>query len=473
MSTDVSTEVLVIGGGIAGMVAANVAAQLGKSVLLIERGSEEKYPCNTRWTGGTFHVCHTDPFSGQENLLQAIDRTTGGTARKDVALALAEDSPRFIRWLRAESIRLISLGGYNTCVLAPPSRIGPGLHWEGLGGDVMLRTLEANLKKRGGHMQRGTRATALDRSGQDGIVVQTECDDKTANFRAQDVIIADGGFAGDFEMIASYITPHTKRVLRRNACTATGDGLRMALAAGAALSNGMENFYGHLLSRNAMENERLWPRPYLDALVTACIAVDGDGIRFADEGLGPNYMANAVARLKDPLGSFLVFDQAIWSGPGTSALIACNPHIPNCGGTMYKAQTITELAGMAGIPGANLQHVVDDYNQAVTAGKLQGLSPARHTDRYPALPIKVAPFYALPMCTGITHGMGGILIDGNSAVLDKKHEPIPHLYAAGTVTGGLDGGPAIGYVSGLTKSGVMGLRAAEKIAGAKLSSQRQ
>ena len=69
--------------------------------------------------------------------------------------------------------------------------------------------------------------------------------------------------------------------------------------------------------------------------------------------------------------------------------------------------------------------------------------------------------------------MGGILIDGNSAVLDKKHEPIPHLYAAGTVTGGLDGGPAIGYVSGLTKSGVMGLRAAEKIAGAKLSSQRQ
>src|ERR1700693_2516035 len=98
--SDIRKDVVVIGGGIAGMVAANAAAQLGKTVLLLERGAEEKYPCNTRWTGGTFHVCHTDPLSTPEQLLGAIDTATRGSARRDLAQALAQDAPRLIRWLR-------------------------------------------------------------------------------------------------------------------------------------------------------------------------------------------------------------------------------------------------------------------------------------------------------------------------------------------------------------------------------------
>src|SRR6202008_4790030 len=81
--------------------------------------------------------------------------------------------------------------------------------------------------------------------------------------------------------------------------TATGDGLRMAQAVGAA-TVGMDCFYGHLLSRDAMTNERLWPRPYVDALAVAGILVDGAGRRVADEGEGGVYLANAVARLEDP-----------------------------------------------------------------------------------------------------------------------------------------------------------------------------
>jgi fumarate reductase flavoprotein subunit len=62
--------------------------------------------------------------------------------------------------------------------------------------------------------------------------------------------------------------------------------------------------------------------------------------------------------------------------------------------------------------------------------------------------------------------MGGILIDGKARVLDEQRRPIVGLYAAGAATGGLEGGPsgsAVGYIGGLIKSSVMGLRAADDI----------
>jgi fumarate reductase flavoprotein subunit len=250
--------------------------------------------------------------------------------------------------------------------------------------------------------------------------------------------------------------------MQRNARTATGDGLQMAQAVGAA-TVGMNCFYGHLLSRDAMTNDRLWPRPYLDSLVVAGILVDAEGNRFANEGEGGVYAANAVARLADPLSSTLVFDQAIWEGPGTNAMIPANPLLPNAGGTLHRAATIPELAALAGLPPERLQLTVERYNEALQTGALEKLSPPRRTDRYKAWPIAKPPFYAAPLCTGITNTMGGIAVDQDGAVLDESGSPIAGLYAAGGATGGLEGGPSIGYVGGLIKA-VFGLRAAEKIA---------
>ena len=69
----------------------------------------------------------------------------GMLKRAELARALADDATRFIKWLRSEGVKMINMGSYHSCILAPPSRTGPGLDWEGRGGDVMLRTLEANL----------------------------------------------------------------------------------------------------------------------------------------------------------------------------------------------------------------------------------------------------------------------------------------------------------------------------------------
>lgn len=455
-------EVIVIGGGIAGLVAANRAAELGKRTVVLERGTEDRYLCSTRYTGGTFHISFTDVMAGEDKLAEVIDKTTRGFARKDLAGAIAKDSSRLVRWLQGEGIKFVNLGHYHTFVLAPPSRTGPGLDWEGRGGDVLLRTLEANLIKRSSKIQRGTRALALDVATPGWIKVEAEQAGAKTVFNAKAVVIADGGFPANIELVRSHITPVPEKILQRNARTATGDGLRMAMAVGAA-TVGMNCFYGHLLSRDAMNNNKLWPRPYVDALAVVGILVDAEARRFADEGEGGVYLANAVARLADPLSATLVMDHAIWQGPGASPLIPANPHLPNAGGTLHRANTLSELAALMGVPARQLQDTVELYNKALESGTLQQLSPARRTDRYQPWPIKTAPFYAAPLCTGITNTMGGLAVNQDGAVLDKNGSPIPGLYAAGGATGGLEGGPSIGYVGGLIKA-TIGLRAAENIA---------
>jgi fumarate reductase flavoprotein subunit len=82
-----------------------------------------------------------------------------------------------------------------------------------------------------------------------------------------------------------------------------------------------------------------------------------------------------------------------------------------------------------------------------------------------AWPIAAAPFYAVPVCAGITYTLNGIAIDEWSRVLNRRRSVMRGLYAAGSATGGLEGGERVGYVGGLCKAAVTGLRAGEHIAG--------
>jgi fumarate reductase flavoprotein subunit len=459
--TDVQHDVIVIGAGIAGLVAANRAAQLGKRVVVLEKSREEKYLCNSRYTYGTFHINFTDVGADEDLLFGKIEACSEGFARKDLARAVARDGRRLMQWLKSEGIDLVDLGGYQTNVLAPPWRKGFGLTWRGYAGDVALARLEQNLRQRQGRILRGMRARAL-KLASPGIEVETDEADGAATFNAASVVIADGGFQADFDLIRAHISSAPEKLLARNGGTATGDGLRMAQAVGAA-STGLGMFYGHLHSRDAMNTDRLWPRPYADEIAAAGIVIDADGRRFADEGFGGIYLSNAVARLPDPLGTTIVFDQAIWDGPpGRGHAQPPNPLLLEAGGTLHRAGTIAELAELIGIAPQRLE-VVREYNAAVDTGTLHMLSPPRRSDRYRAWPIRTAPFYAMPICAAITNTMGGIVVDGNGAVLDQSDTPMPGLFAAGSTIGGLDGGPNAGYVGGMIKA-TIALRAAEAIA---------
>ena len=155
----------------------------------------------------------------------------------------------------------------------------------------------------------------------------------------------------------------------------------------------------------------------------------------------------------------------VWAERGRFNMQAPNPRLSMAGGTMHEASTLRELAGLAGIDAGALERTVAAHNAAVEAGLTQGLEPPRSVNRFRAYALQSPPFIALPACAGVTYTMGGILIDADSRALDAQGQPIPGLYAAGAATGGLEGGgPRVGYVGGLLKSTVTGLRAAEDIA---------
>src|ERR1700731_2663310 len=308
--TDVQHDVIVIGAGIAGLVAANRSAQLGKRVIVLEKSKEDKYLCNSRYTYGTFHINFTDVAADEDVLFGKIEACTEGLARKDLARAIAKDGRRLMQWLKSEGIELVDLGGYQTNVLSPPWRKGFGLTWRGYAGDVALTRLEENLAQRQGRILRGMRARAL-KFASGGIEVEIDAAAGVAKFNASAVVLADGGFQSSFDLIRAHISPAPEKLLARNGGTATGDGLRMAQAVGAA-STGLATFYGHLRSRDAMNTVRLWPRPYADEIAAASIVIHADGRRFADEGLGGIYLSNAVARLPDPLGAPIVLHPAVW-----------------------------------------------------------------------------------------------------------------------------------------------------------------
>lgn len=461
-------DVIVVGGGLAGLSAALRSAELGLKAVVLERGEDERYPCNSRYSGGIIHVSYHDVKRSSAELFEIILKATDGDVQHPLAEAVATDASRLVDWLQSHGVRFMrfsNLESQRWC-MAPARPVSPGLDWKGRGPDVTLRLLTERLVARGGAVARGITAQELQLTAGrcTGVISRTGAGQEV--WSAHNVVLADGGFQADPDLFRRFIGPNFEAVLQRGAATGRGDGLRMASAAGAAVTPS-QNFYGHLLCRDAFRNERVWPYPELDAIAAAGILVRHDGLRFADEGMGGISLANQLARLMEPTSALLIFDAAIWEGPGKSARIPANPLLEKAGGTVLRADTLEELAAKASLPTAALLETVARYNNAVSGRATNALSPPRSDDRIRPWPITAPPFMAIPVCAGITYTMGGIAIDGDAQVLRENGHTIPGLFAAGATTGGLEGGGRLGYVGGLVKAGVFGLRAAERIAASR------
>src|SRR5215475_5844582 len=236
-------DLVTIGGGFSGLVSAARAAELGLKVAVLEARTEDRYPCSSRFTTGVSNVMGLAILADPDVLYRAIIDGSGGTANPALARAVADNGKRTIDWLAAQGARFITRALQKDQpgqkVLAPPRRLIAGLDWEGRGGDVVMRQLEQNLIKRGGVVQRSTQVTelvvengvcvgvvALQNGVQNGVRVRID---------ARAVVIADGGFAANPQMVAQHITPRADCVLARVGPGAKGDGIGLAEVAGAAI----------------------------------------------------------------------------------------------------------------------------------------------------------------------------------------------------------------------------------------------
>ena len=462
-SIDTTCDLAVVGGGLAGLTAALAAAERGLRVAVFERGTEERYPCNSRFAGGAFHVAYTDPTSDPNDLLAAINRVTKDEADPALARAMADNAGRTVYWLRDHGVDFApGPTPMHKFMVTPHRPMLAGLDWPDHGPDEMIKTLGRRLATAGGSFHRD--AEAIDLRVQEGrctgLQVRLNGENET-EITATSVLIADGGFQANQEMVGKYIAKRPDLLVRRSAGSATGDGIRMAEAAGAALIH-MERFYGHFLAREAMEKEGFSPYPQLDQIAAAAIVVNATGRRFVDEGIGGIYMSNVVARFEDPASTFTIFDRDIWeNGAGVKSVYPANPTIERAGGTVYRASSAAELASQIGVDSEVLRETIDGYNSALADGSRVADGVPRSDHAVPAAPLDTSALMAIPLSVGITNTMGGIAIDGETRVKRPDGSVIPGLFAAGGATGGLEGGGTIGYVGGLIKAAVTGLLAGQ------------
>lgn len=460
-----SYQLIIVGGGLAGLTAAVRAIELGlRRVVVLEACSDPAYACNTRWTMGFFHIAFNDVTSDPRHLREVISQAAEGIADPAVADCIADNIGRGVAWLASQGQRFMKAGPlpWMNRVLAPPRVRRTGLHWQGRGGDVLLRRLSQRFLDSGGRLMLGTRARSLEMSEGRCVGVCAISPAGEVALQGDGVVLADGGFQANMELVREFISPHPEKLCVRNAATGVGDGLLMARKIGAA-TVGLNRFYGHVQCVEALGSEALWPYPVLDHLCTAGIVIDKTGRRFADEGLGGVYIANAIARLEEADCATVIFDDAIWNGIGRDNLLSPNPGAVSAGARLFRSDSVEGLADALQLPAMSLTRSVALHNKFV-ANHGEPMDPPRSLGYGPPRPIQKPPYHAFRACAGITYTMGGVLTDARARVLDRAGKVIPGLYAAGSTTGGLEGGEEAIYIGGLAKALVLGLVAAESAA---------
>src|SRR5947209_19134578 len=189
-------DVVIVGGGLAGLTAGGRLAQHGHRVTVAEAGADDHYLCNSRIASGSYQLAHSDPTLDAATLRDAIMGDTEGAADPELAAAVAAIAGEAMQWLRAEGTKFIKVshGGKGASwSMAPPRPATPSFGWEGRGPDLTLRSLTKNFKAHGGQLVLGTRAERL--LIEDGRCVGIEAlrDGRTVRLRAGGTGRADAG----------------------------------------------------------------------------------------------------------------------------------------------------------------------------------------------------------------------------------------------------------------------------------------
>lgn len=438
-------NLVIVGGGMAGLVTAVRLQELGASVTLLEKGPAPGG--SLALSGGTLWSART-----VEDLRTLVPR-----GHPVLGPILVNDFPDGVEWLR-------SLGPTLTELESKPDRI---VYMMDPHPADFVEQMVSRFLNSGGTLQTNTSAIALrtdDQGAVTGVTVR-HGDGPRSAIDASAVVLASGGFQANREMMARYFGRWSDRLIVRGNPHSTGDGWNMAHAIGAGTSAGMASFYGHLLPAPPAVVPTNDFIAYTQYHSERSVLVDREGRRFTDESLGDETNAQAVARLNEAV-AYLVYDDTVYRDfavkPGGKGGRASDTFFESqaLGAPCAVANTIEELAEAMqpqGLHAPNLVATLTEYNAAVATGTAEHLAIPR---RQLAWPVAKPPFYALGVTPGVTFTLGGLPINEHAQVLDRSDRPIPGLYAAGADAGGIHNEQ---YAGGLCLGLVFGRRAAQHI----------
>ncbi len=459
------TKVVVVGGGNAAMCAALAAAEAGAAVTVLERAPEDEAGGNSRFTAGAMRVV----YDGVEDLRELmpdlsdaeIEKTDFGAYpadkffddmgrvtqyRTDPELCelLVTRSFATLMWMRGKGVRFVPIWGRQAYQVDGRFKFWGGLTVEAWGGGPgLVEALTKACAEAGAEIRYRAKAVGLihDDRGVHGVRIRQS--HHTYDLDADAVVLAAGGFQANTEWRTRYLGPGWDLAQVRGTRFNTGDGIRMALEAGAMP-------WGNWSGCHAVGWELNAP-PFGDLAVgdgfqkhsyPLGIMLNARGERFVDEGAdfrNYTYAKYGRAVLEQP-GHFAwqVFDAKV------TQLLRDEYRIREV--TKVRADTLEELAEkMEGVDPAGALRTIEAFNAAVRTDVPfdPNVLDGRGTERLAvpksnwANPLDTPPYEAYGVTCGITFTFGGLRIDGAARVIDTEGEAIPGLFAAGELVGGL------------------------------------
>lgn len=506
-SSDNDYDVIVLGSGAAGLTAALAAAQTGARVAIFEKapvlGGSSAISGGVPWVPLNHHQDEAGIEDSRDEALTYLASLSLDRMDPRMAASFVDNGRATVQWLEETTdLRFTLLPRYPDYHPENPGgkpdggrSLDPGLFsyralgtWADkvarsrrsahlkitdttLGGgtgyldeDELQRRMDQDLRGCGNALvgplikalldlgvEPVVDARAVDLVLDDGRVrgVRLERDGGPVEVRArQGVVLATGGFEWNRQLVGEFLRgPMTAPT---GVPTNTGDGLLMAMRAGARLANMGQAWwvpavkvpgdvaFGEQRS-NLVNRERTLP---------GGIMVNVKGQRFTDEATNYNALGGAFHQI-DPvefgyanLPAWLVFDQAYADRYGSFGTPAGEP----IADWIARADTLPELARAVGIDPAGLESTVARWNTMVGSGqdddfhrgdsaydRWSGDGEYRFTKASTLGRIDTAPYYAVPVESGTLGTSGGPRTDDRGRVLDTRDEPIPGLYAAGNV----------------------------------------
>ncbi|HEX2199797.1 MAG TPA: FAD-dependent tricarballylate dehydrogenase TcuA [Burkholderiales bacterium] len=480
-------DVIVVGGGNAALCAALAASQFAKKVLVLERAPEEESGGNSRFTAGLMRIA----YNGVEDLKTLIDLSDDEVARTDFGAYTAEqflddmarvteyrcdpdltellvkESLPAVQWMRAKGVRFTAAWGRQAFNVGGRFKFWGGLTLEAVGGGPgLVDSLTQIARKNGIDIWYSSRALSLlaDDAGVHGVVVRKA--GKTMPVKGTCVVLAAGGFQSNPEWRTRYLGPGWELAKVRGTRFNTGDAIRMALDAGAAATGNWSGCHSVAWERNAPEfGDLAVGDQFQKHSYPWGVYLNAEGRRFVDEGADfRNY-------------TYAKYGRVILSQPGQFAWQIFDAKVKGQLRDEYRIRQVTKRVANTL---EELVEKLDDVDPRAALEELKRYNAAVRQDiafnpnvkdgrRTEGLAINKSnwantldtpPFEAYAVTCGITFTFGGLKINNHAQVMSSDGDPIPGLYAAGELVGGIfwfnyPGG------SGLTNGAVFGRIAGE------------
>ena len=433
MSWDLETDVAVVGGGGAGLMAASTAASMddGVDVILLEKDSDD--PCTSVITSSFIPAAGTrlQRAAGIEDspeiMAGDILRKNGHKSDQDVTLALCRRSAEMIHWfidglgVDLEFAPEVAWFGHtNKRMHSHPTRIGVPIV-------DRMREYFTSLDNAAYHDKTPGTGLVVDDAGT-VLGVTAERSGTGIRIAARKVVLTTGGFNANREMLAQYI-PDMADAPNIGSKSNTGEGILWGMEAGAATDR-MTGYQG----RDCIfeDGTRLTP----GVINEGGIAVNKTGRRFVNEEQDYSQLA-AVYRAQPDGFAVFIWDERIQR-------MTENMHVMKESmrkGGIEVCDSVAEIAGRFDLPTEVLKATVESYNDGVRAGR-------DAWDRRKLAEPLSPPYHASRVTGAMGHTQGGLKVDTSCRVLRPDGSTVPNLYAGGNTMVGLSGDTAGGYTSG-------------------------